>query len=78
MPDVDADLRADLHRITCPTLVVTGREDHATSPANGQFIREQVTGAELLALDAAHLANVEQPDAFTAGVLHFLRRALPR
>ena len=74
----DADLRADLHRITCPTLVVTGREDHATAPADGQFIREQVTGAELLALDAAHLANVEQPDAFTAGVLYFLSRVPPR
>ncbi len=74
----DADLRDDLHRITCPTLVVTGREDHATLPADGAFIRQHVTGAELLALDAAHLANVEQPDAFTAGVLHFLSPALPR
>ena len=74
----EADLRADLHRIRKPTLVIAGAHDPATPPADSVFIREQVTGAELLALDAAHLANVEQPDAFTAGVLHFLSRALPR
>ena len=70
----DADLRADLHRIAKPTLVVTGADDHATPPAAGHHIREQVAGAELLPLDAAHLSNVERPDAFTAGVLNFLNR----
>lgn len=74
----DADLRADLHRIGKPTLVVTGTHDAATPPADGAFIREHVPGAELLALDAAHLANVERPDAFTAGVLRFLSRVRPR
>jgi hypothetical protein len=33
-----------------------------------------VPGAELLVLDAAHLANVERADAFTAGVRQFLRQ----
>ncbi len=71
----DADLRADLHRIERPTLVIVGADDDATPPAAGRAIREQVAGAELLALDAAHLANVERPDAFAAGVLAFLTRA---
>ena len=74
----DADLRDDLHRITCPTLVVTGREDPATPPAAGHFMHERIAGAELLALDAAHLANVEQPDAFTASVVQFLSRVQTR
>ncbi len=74
----DADLRADLHRIRRPTLVIAGAHDPATPPADGAFIRRRVAGAELLALDAAHLANVEQPDAFTAGVLRFLSRVPPR
>ena len=73
----DADLRADLPRIERPTLVVVGADDHATPPAAGRAIQEQVPGAELLALDAAHLANVERADAFTAGVLAFLTR-IPR
>ncbi len=73
----DADLRADVHRIASPTLVVVGAHDPATPPADGRAIRERVPGAELLALDAAHLANVERPDAFTGGVLAFLSR-IPR
>lgn len=71
----DADLRADLPHIERPTLVVIGADDHATPPAAGRAIQEQVDGAELLALDAAHLANVERADAFTAGVRQFLRQA---
>ena len=70
----DADLRADLHRIDRPTLVIAGADDHATPPAAARAICEQVAGAELLALDAAHLANVERPHAFSAGVLAFLAR----
>ena len=73
----DADLRADLHRIEAPTLVIVGAEDSATPPAAGRAICEHVAGAELLALDAAHLANVERPDAFTSGVLAFLTRIIP-
>ena len=74
----DADLRADLHRIRKPTLVIAGARDPATPLPDGAFIREQVTGAEWLVLDAAHLANVERPDDFTAGVLGFLSRVPPR
>ncbi len=70
----DADLRADLHRIEAPTLVIVGADDSATPPAAGRAICERVAGAELLALDAAHLANVERADAFTAGLLAFLTR----
>ena len=73
----DADLRDDLQRIARPTLVIAGADDNATPPASGRAIRGEVVGAELLALDAAHLANVERPDAFTAGVLAFLTR-IPR
>ena len=70
----DADLRADLHRIERPTLVIAGNDDDATPPAAARAICERIAGAELLALDAAHLAGVERPDAFTAGMLAFLAR----
>ena len=70
----DADLHTDLRRIASPTLVVVGAHDPATPSAAGRAIRERVAAAELLTLDAAHLANVEQPEAFTAGVMTFLSR----
>ncbi len=72
----NADLRADLHRIEAPTLVIVGADDSATPPAAGRAVCEHVAGAELLALDAAHLASVERPGAFTDGVLAFLSRAV--
>ena len=68
----DADLRDDLQRIAAPTLVVTGTHDQATPPSLGDLIREGVTDARGVALDAAHLANVEQPEAFNAAVIEFL------
>ena len=70
----DADLRDEIHRIDAPTLVVTGTHDPATPPSLGEGIRNAVAGARGVELDAAHLANVEQPDAFNAAVIEFLTR----
>jgi len=70
----DADVREGIGQIEAMTLVVTGRHDQATPPALGDLIRSRVSGARQLDLDAAHLSNVEQAGAFTAGVLDFLRR----
>ena len=44
----------------------------ATPPSLGEDIRKAVPGARGVELDAAHLANVEQPDAFNTAVLEFL------
>src|SRR4051794_5735307 len=61
------DLRADLPRITAPTLVVAGAQDPATPPEHAARIAEGIAGARVELLDpAAHLANLEQPDAVTA------------
>jgi len=68
----DADLREDIQRIGAATLVIRGIHDVATPPGAADFIRERVAGARLVALDAAHLSNVEQPEAFTSAVVDFL------
>lgn len=68
----DADLRGDLQRITAPTLVVVGRHDPATPPADGRALANGIRGARLLELDASHLSNIEASDAFNDGVLSFL------
>jgi 3-oxoadipate enol-lactonase len=68
----DADLRAQLSQVACPTLVVTGRHDPATPPAQGQWLAEQIAGARLVELEAAHLSNVERADDFNAAVLNFV------
>lgn len=68
----DMDLRAVGPLNRTPTLVIVGRDDPATPPALGRAIAEAAADARLVALDAAHLSNLEQPDAFTAAALDFL------
>jgi 3-oxoadipate enol-lactonase len=69
----DIDFRTSNPRITAPTLVIVGTQDPATPPAAGETIAKTISGAKLVALDAAHISNVEQPQAFTKAVLDFLR-----
>ncbi|WP_138733522.1 3-oxoadipate enol-lactonase [Modestobacter excelsi] len=70
------DLRADLGRITAPTLVVSGAEDPALPPAHQQAIADGVRGAELLTVSpGAHLANLEQPLRISGALLGHLDAA---
>ncbi|MFY1576422.1 3-oxoadipate enol-lactonase [Verrucosispora sp. WMMD703] len=60
------DLRPDLTAIRAPTLVVGAADDPATPPEHAAAIAERIPSARLVVLDgAAHLANVEQPEAVT-------------
>ena len=68
----DEDLREAISRISCPVLVVAGSTDEATPPEGMRFIHERIAGSKMLTLDAAHLSNVEQSEAFTSAVMGFL------
>lgn len=62
-----------LGEIRCPTLVVVGREDSLTPPADSEKLQRGIGGAVLEVIDAAgHLSNLEQPAAFNAAVTAFL------
>jgi 3-oxoadipate enol-lactonase len=69
---VDMDFRASNPRITAPTLVIVGSHDAATPPSAGEAIRDQIKGAKLASVDAAHISNVEQPKQYAETVLNFL------
>jgi 3-oxoadipate enol-lactonase len=67
------DARHDVHAIASPTLVLAGAEDPATTSEHAQLLAREIRGARLVTLQgAAHLANVEQPDAFTEALLAHL------
>ena len=68
----DMDFTASNPRITAPTLVIVGKQDPATPPAAGEAIVQQIKGAKLAALDAAHISNIEQPKAYAETVINFL------
>jgi 3-oxoadipate enol-lactonase len=60
------DLRDDLGRIEAPTTVILGRHDPVVHGENRRLL---VTLGPVVTRDAAHLANVEQPEAFSDTVL---------
>ena len=68
----DADEHAHLAAIEAPTLVIAGRHDPATPPADGQAIASAIHGARYLELAAAHLSNLEAADDFTSALVGFL------
>ena len=64
-----ADLTDEVGSITVPTLVVGGAHDVATPPAQAEALHDAIAASRLLVLDdAAHLSNLEEPDAFTAAL----------
>jgi 3-oxoadipate enol-lactonase len=69
----DMDQRDLLPKIKAPTLVVAGKHDPATPPEANEYIKNNIPGAQYATLDAAHISNVEQPDAYAKTVLGFLR-----
>ena len=67
------DLRADLHAISAPTLVIAAREDPVTPPEHAEAIAAGIPGARLVVLErGAHLVNVETPDVVTELMLGHL------
>lgn len=69
------DLTDRLSAITLPTLVVVGEDDQGTPVAASRAIQARIAGAQLEILkSAAHLSNLEQPEAFTRVVTSFLSR----
>jgi 3-oxoadipate enol-lactonase len=69
----DMDHRPLLAKIAAPTLVIAGRLDPATPLEGNEFIRQHIPGAKIAILEAAHIANVEQPQIYADTVLGFLK-----
>jgi 3-oxoadipate enol-lactonase len=67
------DFRDRLGEIRVPTLVVVAEDDPATPPEHGRLLADGIPGAELATIaHAAHLANVEQPEALSRLVFRHL------
>jgi pimeloyl-ACP methyl ester carboxylesterase len=68
------DRRDDLAAISCPTLLLWGREDAFAEIQHGTTMAGRIPRSRLLALDdCGHLPTLEQPAAVTAAVRDWLR-----
>lgn len=66
---------ASLSAISCPTLVLCGRQDLITPLANSQLMAETIAGAALIVLeDCGHMAPMERPEAVNAALREWMER----
>jgi len=62
-----------LKQIKTPTLVISGDRDVATPwTGHGERLAQEIPGAKVVHLAAAHLSNIERPHSFTTALLEFL------
>jgi len=72
-------LRSRLHRISVPSLLIWGESDGVVTTSYGETFRSAIPGARLEIIpQAAHLPQIEQPDAFVEHVLAFADARKPR
>ena len=69
----DADLRPDIHRIQSPTVIIAGHHDPVTPPADAQDMHARIPNSRVSLLDAAHIANVEQAQAFNDMLIELVK-----
>jgi pimeloyl-ACP methyl ester carboxylesterase len=69
-----AESFSTLPTISVPTLVIVGEHDVLTPPEDSLRIAEGVPNARLVSIDqAGHMSNLENPDAFNAALLEFVK-----
>ncbi|MDX8053030.1 alpha/beta hydrolase [Lentzea sp. BCCO 10_0798] len=67
-----SDNRTDLPKVALPTLVIQTAQDAIASQEVGRFVHEQISGSELVTLDATgHCPQLSAPEATAAAILGF-------
>lgn len=67
-----ADLRAAVGAIAVRTLIVAGAADPVTTVADAAWMGDRIPGADVVALPASHISNVEAQAQFTRALAAFL------
>lgn len=64
-----------LGQIRCPALLLTGREDGWSGPAQHAAMAERISGSRLVIVpDCGHMSTMEQPVEVSAALRNWLRR----
>jgi sigma-B regulation protein RsbQ len=69
-----SDNRADLSRVTTPTLVLQCTDDVIAPVSVGEYVRDAIPGARMVLLEATgHCPNLSAPEATVAAIADFVR-----
>lgn len=72
------DAAPQLRRIQCPTLVLTGREDSWSGPAQHQAMAAAIPNAQLVIVEhSGHMCTLEQPRAVSEALAAWLKTQGP-
>jgi 3-oxoadipate enol-lactonase len=64
-----------LSRVSCPTLILVGREDPITPVQDSEKMHRGISGSQLAVIEnAAHVSNLEQTEQFNEEILKFLKQ----
>lgn len=67
------DTTSSLPGIKVPTLILVGENDAVTPPSASQEMHEKIPNSEFhIIANAAHMSNIENPEAFNGYLLNFL------
>jgi proline iminopeptidase len=70
------DIKSQLHRITCPTLVTVGRDDWITPVASSETIASLIPGARLVVFEkSGHSPQIEEAELWRQVMRDFLHEA---
>lgn len=62
-----------LSQIKVPTLIVVGKEDPITPPADSEKMHQRIAGSQLVVIEnASHVSNIEQAEQFNRVLKDFL------
>ena len=71
----ESELGDELHRITAPTLILTGENDVGSSPRIAQAMAERIPGAELEVFpELRHAVLLEAPDLVAERIAAFVAK----
>lgn len=71
----ESDTRKELSLIDLPTLVICGKEDRITPPAQSQELADGIRDARLVLIeDAGHFPMLEKPEIFNSELRKFVDR----
>ena len=68
-----ADLRDQIQGINIPVLVIAGSKDPVTTVKDGQYMVNNIRSSALFEIDASHISNIEQPQAFNKAIFDFIQ-----
>jgi pimeloyl-ACP methyl ester carboxylesterase len=67
------DSTPSLSRVNCPALILVGAHDEITPEASARAMEQRIERSRVVVLpDAAHLTNIESPEAFSRALTDFL------